>query len=134
MDHQVVSMRFAGGVNATMNVSAFTRDNTRTIHLMGSHGEIAGDFFGNEITVSDFRTSDTRTSQLTLHSDGYHGGGDDAMMADFIGRVQDRLRRGDVEPPLTSLEESVGGHLMAFAAETSRLNGGRVVLRDEGLG
>jgi predicted dehydrogenase len=134
MDHQVVGMRFANGVNATMNVSAFTRDNTRTIHLMGSHGEIAGDFFGNEITVSDFRTSDTRTSQLTLHSDGYHGGGDDAMMADFIGRVQDRLRRGDVPPPLTSLEESVGGHLMAFAAETSRLSGGRVVPREESHG
>jgi len=49
MDHQVVSMRFANGVDATLNVSAFTRDNTRTIHLMGSHGEIVGDFFRNEI-------------------------------------------------------------------------------------
>ena len=130
MDHQVVSLRFANGVSATMNVCAFTRENTRTIHLMGSHGEIIGDFYGNEITLSDFRINDIRTSQLTLHSDGYHGGGDDALMADFIGRVQDRLRRGDVSPPLSSLEESIGGHLMAFAAETSRLDRRRVVLRE----
>lgn len=132
MDHQVVSMRFANGVDATLNISAFTRENTRTIHLMGSHGEIIGNFFGNEIQVSDFRIDDMRTSQLTVHSDGYHGGGDDAIMADFIGRVQDRLRRGETSVPLTSLEQSIDGHLMAFAAERSRLSGRQVVLRGEG--
>ena len=125
-DHQVVSLRFANGVDATMNVSAFTWDNTRTIHLMGSHGEITGNFFANELTVSDFRIGDTRTSQLTLTSDGYHGGGDDALMADFLGRVQTRLRGGNLSASLTSLEQSINGHLMAFAAETSRLNDGRV--------
>jgi predicted dehydrogenase len=128
MDHQVVSMRFANGVDVAMSVSAFTREATRTIHLMGSHGEIVGDFYGNEITLSDFRINDVRTSQLTLHSDGYHGGGDDALMADFIGRVQDRLRRGNTSEPLTSLENSIGSHKMAFAAETSRLSGKRIVL------
>jgi len=128
MDHQVVSMQFANGVNATMNVCAFTRENTRTIHLMGSHGEISGDFFANEITVSDFRTNDTRTGQLTLHSEGYHGGGDDAMLADFIARVRDRLRGGDTDPSLTSLEDSIDSHRMAFAAEKSRLTGRQVML------
>jgi predicted dehydrogenase len=132
MDHQVVSLRFANGVNATMNVSAFTRENTRTIQLMGSHGEITGNFFGNEIQVADFRIDDMRTSQLTLHSEGYHGGGDDAIVADFLGRVQDRLRRGETAVPLTSLEESIDSHLMAFAAERSRLTGQRVLLGEDG--
>ncbi len=128
-DHQVVSLKFANGVDATMNVCAFTRDLTRTIQLMGSHGEIAGDFEGNEMTVTDFRTGDTRTSNLTPHGDGQHGGGDHAMMADFIARIRDRLRPGFVADPdraevsLTSLDQSVAGHLMAFAAETSRLTG-----------
>ncbi len=130
-DHQVVSMRFVNGVTATVNVSAFTRENTRTIHLMGSHGEIIGNFFNNEILATDFRTNDTRTSQLTVHDEGYHGGGDDALMADFLGRVQSRLRGRDGSEPLTSLEESIEGHLMAFAAETSRLSGQRVVLHTE---
>jgi len=128
MDHQVVSMRFANGVDVTMNVSAFTGDNTRTIHLMGSHGEITGNFFGNEITLSEFRINDTRTSKLTLHSEGYHGGGDDAIMADFLGRVQQRLRGNAMPSPLTSLEESIAAHQMAFAAEESRLSGRQIAL------
>jgi predicted dehydrogenase len=127
-DHQVVAMHFADGIDVSMTLSGFTHDNTRTIHLMGSHGEISGDFFANEITVTDFRTEDTRTGVLKLHSDGYHGGGDDAMVADFIGRVQERLRGRDPAPALTSLEASVHSHLMAFAAERSRLSGRSVRL------
>ena len=126
-DHQVVTMQFANGVDATMNVSAFTREMTRTIHLMGTFGEIVGDFFANEITRSDFRLNDVRTSQFTLFSEGYHGGGDDALMADFIGRVRQRLRDGDVTDSLTSLEHSIASHRMAFAAERSRLSGRHAV-------
>jgi predicted dehydrogenase len=125
-DHQVASLRFANDVNAALTVSAFTRENTRTIQIMGSAGEISGNFFENEITVADFRIDDVRTSKLQLHSEGYHGGGDDALVADFIGRVQDRLRGGDASAPRTSLEESIDSHLMAFAAERSRLSGQRV--------
>lgn len=128
-DHQVVSLRFANGVDASLNVSGFTRDNTRTIHLMGSHGEIIGNFLNNEITVADFRIDDMRTSQLTVHGDSLHGGGDEGLMADFIGRVLDRLRRGETTTPPTSLEQSVDSHFMAFAAETSRLRGTAVRLR-----
>lgn len=131
-DHQVVSMRFANGVDAAMNVSGFTRDNTRIIHLMGSHGEIIGNFTANEITVTDFRIDDVRTSQLGVHSDAQHGGGDDGIMADFIGRVQNRLRGGDVSASITSLEQSADGHFMAFAAETSRLRGISIRLQRSG--
>jgi predicted dehydrogenase len=130
-DHQVVSLRFANGVDASLTVSGFTRENTRTIHLMGSHGEILGNFIANEITVSDFRIDDMRTSQLTVPSDSLHGGGDEGLTADFIGRVQDRLRRGESAAPLTSLEQSVASHFMAFAAETSRLRGTAISLRRE---
>lgn len=128
-DHQVVSMLFANGVDAIMNVSGFTRENTRTIHLMGSHGEIIGNFSGNEITVTDFRIDDVRTSQLAVRSDASHGGGDEGIVADFIGRVQHRLRSGDKTVPMTSLEQSVSSHMMAFAAETSRLRGTAIKLQ-----
>lgn len=128
-DHQIVSMRFANGVNASLTVSGFTRENTRTIHLMGSHGEIGGNFTKNEITVSDFRIDDKRTSQLTVPGESEHGGGDEGLVADFIGRVQDRLRHGVTTTALTSLEESVDSHLMAFAAEESRIRGVAVRLQ-----
>jgi predicted dehydrogenase len=127
-DHQVVAMRFANGVDVTMTVSAFTGDLTRTIHLMGSHGEIEGDFENNRITVTDFRLGDRRTSELTLHGDGQHGGGDDGLMAHFLRRVQDRLRRGNAPEAPTSLRASVDSHMMAFAAEKSRRTGRSVRL------
>ncbi len=127
-DHQVVALRFANGVSATLNVSAFTRETTRTVHLMGSHGEITGDFYANEITVSDFRNADTRTSRLTLVTEGYHGGGDDGLMVDFLNRVRERQRGGRVEAARTTLAESLDSHRMAFAAERSRASGETVRL------
>jgi hypothetical protein len=50
-------------------------------------------------------------------------------MADFLGRVLERKRRGASPDALTSLEVSLESHDMAFAAERSRLAGERVVLR-----
>lgn len=128
-DHQVVALHFANNVDATLNVSAFTRETTRTVHLMGSHGEIIGDFFANEITVSDFRNADTRTSRLTLVTEGYHGGGDDGLMVDFLNRVRERRRAGRIEAARTALADSLDSHRIAFAAERSRLSGETVRLR-----
>lgn len=128
-DHQVVSLRFANDVIANLTVSGFTRENTRTIHLMGSHGEIGGNFTRNEITVTDFRIDDVRTSRLTVPLDTMHGGGDEGIMADFIARARQRLREGQADHALTSLEESIDSHLMAFAAERSRLGDGLIRLR-----
>jgi predicted dehydrogenase len=127
-DHQVVAMQFANGVEATMIVSAFTSEVTRTIHLMGSLGEIEGNFLRNEITVTDFSLGDRRTSSLTVPGNGLHGGGDDGLMADFLGRAQARLRRGEAPPAPTALARSLASHRMAFAAERSRRTGRAVRL------
>jgi len=128
MDHQSVTLGFANGVTATMNVSAFTRDNTRTLHLMGSLGEIIGDFTAGTISVIDFRTDEVRTSTMAMAADVTHGGGDDQLMADFLGRTLERKRRGVSPDALTSLEQSLESHDMAFAAERSRIAGARVAL------
>jgi len=123
VDNQVVAMRFANGVSGTLNVSAFTAENTRTLHLMGTHGEIAGHLEKNEITVIDFRTDDVTTIRLTTVEDSGHSGGDDRLMAEFLGRQIQRRSRSQVNVSLTSLEESLDSHFMAFAAERSRRTG-----------
>lgn len=128
VDSQVVSLGFANGVSATLNVSGFTRNSTRTIHLMGSLGEIFGDFAANTITLVDFRTDDTRTSVLAVPGDSEHGGGDDQVMAEFLGRANERKRSGSPPAALTALEVSLESHFMAFAAERARLSGERVRL------
>jgi predicted dehydrogenase len=122
-DQNVVCMWFANGVSATLNVSAFTGENTRTVHLMGTHGEIFGNFNEQELTLTDFRTSEVRHIRFTAPVEGRHGGGDDGVMAEFLARAQLRRRQAAVPPPLTSLEESLDSHMMAFAAEKSRRTG-----------
>jgi hypothetical protein len=90
---------------------------------MGTHGEIAGHLEKNEITVIDFRTDDVTTIRLTVPGDGGHAGGDDRLMAEFLGRQIQRRGRSQVNVALTSLEESLDSHFMAFAAERSRRTG-----------
>ncbi|WP_050761550.1 Gfo/Idh/MocA family protein [Beutenbergia cavernae] len=54
VDHQTVTLTFAGGVLATLRTAAFTASNTRTIRLLGSHGEISGRLDTGEIEVRRF--------------------------------------------------------------------------------
>jgi len=57
VDHQSTILEFDGGASATMTVSAFTDfRHGRTIHVMGSHGEIRAKMSDETIEVTDFRT------------------------------------------------------------------------------
>jgi len=128
-DHQVVSMRFAGGVTANLTVSAFTEDNTRTVHLMGTHGEIRAHMGEGEIELNDFRAGRQELIRVTPSGQG-HSGADEALVRDFVARL-----RGEMTGPgLTSLAASVESHEMAFAAEQSRKTERTVPLRPLPLG
>lgn len=121
VDHQTVSLEFEGGVTATMTVSAFTQEVTRTIHVMGTHGEIHGHMGKGELLVNDYRQGATDIVRLPVTGEG-HGQADQELIRDFI----DRLRRDATSPALTDLEASIDSHLMAFAAERARKDGSGV--------
>ena len=125
VDHQVVNLDFDGGVTATLMVSAFTAQNTRTIHVMGSHGELRGHMERGEIAVTRFRDAPSwpvprrpvgATEVFRLgpiaksgQADGYahHAGADDRLMDAFVTRVRERHATGVAPPALTSLQESL---------------------------
>lgn len=117
-DQQTVALQFQGGVSAALTVSAFTEANTRTVHLMGSHGEIRGHMERGELIVHDFVRGSRETLALPVTGAG-HGEADEELLRDFIGR----LRGGSGGPALTDLEASIDSHLMAFAAERARREG-----------
>ncbi|MEX1030176.1 MAG: Gfo/Idh/MocA family oxidoreductase [Paenibacillaceae bacterium] len=130
VDHQVVNMYFENEVTGVFTMSAFTNDCNRTIKLMGTRGEIRGTMEKNEIEITTF---DTGIKELIRFPEiiGHvgHGGGDDGLMKDFIKRIgDDRAVQGR-----TSAINSVQSHLMAFAAEQSRLEG-RVIHMKEFIG
>lgn len=120
VDHQALSVSFEGGVTAQLTVSAFTHNNTRTLKLVGSHGEIRGHMESGEVEVHDFRTG--QISRLTADSSGNHGGGDAVLVREWLAYL-----KGDSALP-TPLSESVDSHRMAFAAEQARVQGKLVTL------
>ena len=142
-DHQVVALDFAG-IAATLTVSAFTERNTRTTHLMGTHGELHGHMETGEIVIEDF-TRGTREVEIVSGGpqggadggadggaqlgaqDGAHGGGDVGLVLDFVAR----LRGERTGPAASDLATSLESHRIAFAAERSR-HEARMVSLDEG--
>lgn len=154
-DHQLSVLEFANGVRATLTVSGFTADNTRTIALAGTRGELRGRLDTGTIELRSFlpgpgatRTGPWNRDELgraalrddgrevietgTLTQLGGHAGGDDGLMRDVVERLlarRDGLPGAD-EAARTSLAVSIDSHLMAFAAEESRREGRLVTLAD----
>lgn len=122
-DHQVVALEFEGGVTASFSVSAFTEKCYRTIKLMGTMGEIEGSMEAQTITVRRFgRPEEVIKIDPAKDKFAGHGGGDARMMEELCRLVAEGS--GDA---LTSVDASVESHLMALAAEESRLHGGAAV-------
>lgn len=110
-DHQVACLNFENGATAMFTVSAFSLDNTRTLKIMGTEGEIGGCMEKGEIVVKRFK--DMTEEKINVTHDGTkHCGGDSGIVKHFVERMENPLIKNDL-----SVFES---HRMAFAAEKSR--------------
>ncbi len=121
VDHQSVTMEMENGVTVSFHMCGLNRDNHRTIHVMGTRGDITGNLeeetlvlhrFGGEVETFHMDVKETISG---------HGGGDYRMLHDMF------LARSQGSGTLTSLRQSLESHYMALAAEQSRLAGGRLV-------
>lgn len=128
-DHQVTIIEFKNGVNVNFTLSGFTNRMCRTIKIMCEYGEINADDDGDIIEItrfnSNFNDQINKTQIRTAQVDGFHGGGDSLLMEDFISSLEDKTAENR-----TSIERSVESHIMAYAAELSRVTG-KVVDIDE---
>ena len=88
---------------------------------MGTKGEIRGNMSDNSISIYDFQTREETVVKFPVPTSG-HGGGDDRIMKQFLSHIG----RSDTSS-LSSIDQSLQSHLMAFAAEESRLNSGHSV-------
>ncbi len=114
VDNMVSIIEFENDVTATFNLSAFTKECTRTIKLMFTHGEVGGNFKDNEIRIKKF--GDIKEEVLKLgKNDLSHGGGDKNLIKHFIDLIIN-------EETDNSINESIESHIMAFASEYSRVS------------
>jgi predicted dehydrogenase len=121
VDHQSVSLRFANGVNAAFTMSGFTMATHRNITLFGTAGEITGDMEDSRIVVKDFSSGNIETVSIAEPVGG-HSGGDGGFISDFVACV-----RGSGGLGRNMVKDSFESHYMAFAAEASRLENGKMV-------
>lgn len=121
-DHQVVNLEYENGITASFTLSAFTDKCERIINLMGTKGQIKGNMEENIIEISDFVTGNKTVIELNVPSGG-HSGSDVSMMKRFVELVQSDGALKD----LSSATEALESHLIALAAEESRVNGGKLI-------
>jgi predicted dehydrogenase len=119
VDHQVVALEFAGGVRASLTVTAFTAEMTRTVRAWGTHGEVAAHFGRGTLEWHDFRTGARRLEDCGASGEA-HDAADRALARDWFERVAGV--HGD-DPGATDLAASLESHLIAFAAERARREG-----------
>jgi predicted dehydrogenase len=130
VDHQVLALRFRGGVTATFTMTAF--DEWRQLEIFGTEGVLRGGAFVKKqlgcdllLTRHGWNQTPERLS-IETPTQGYagHGGGDHGLMR----TLHADLTCPDPTTMRTSLEVSMQSHLMAFAAEESRRTGRTVTL------
>nr|WP_318686457.1 Gfo/Idh/MocA family oxidoreductase [uncultured Acetatifactor sp.] len=121
VDHQTLSAVMKNGVSISFSMCGLNNHNYRTIHIMGTKGDLWGELEREKIFLSRFGE---KTQEIRLDAedmDSGHGGGDFHMLSEMI-----RARK-EGKNSLTSLEESLASHFMALAAEKSRQMGGECV-------
>lgn len=126
VDHQVVNLLYEDEITVSFSMCAFTDHVARQIKIMGTKGEIVGDGITNTVTCKVFGGKETVYDINKLAEDlSGHGGGDNQMLKEMF----DVLENGG--SPESSIEKSISSHLIAFAAEESRLNSGKIINLDE---
>ena len=120
VDHQSTVLLFENGKTATHTMTAFSREIYRDIKIFGTKAELVGVMEKNKIEVRTFgggvREIDVDISGAKT---GGHSGGDYFMMQEIYNVLNGGEGKG-----ITYLDVSIESHLMSFAAERSRVNGG----------
>lgn len=127
VDHQVASLLFENGVTVAFTMCAFSNDCDRTVTFMGTKGEIRASMDHNTIRVTQFgpgiKTGNTQVITVVPGNAG-HSGGDEGIMEEFVAILKGERKN------LNTIAQSVHSHVMAFAAEESRLTGKTILLKE----
>lgn len=98
----------------------FSADGGRQTHVYGTEGEVYLDEQARTITLQRFGEKKQVVGFDSLATDfSGHGGGDKVMLKEFLDCVRTGKKTFN-----SDITRSVDSHLMCFAAEQSRKNGG----------
>ncbi len=121
VDHQVVNLEYDDGVTVSFTMSAFNKGG-RKIQIMGTKGELTAEMRGEYVELFDFKTRETEKIYIKNYVNdesikGGHGGGDQGIIKAFCEYLGGTYTGKSICDITTSIEN----HLVAFAAEKSRV-------------
>lgn len=128
VDHQTVNMEMADGTTVSMIMQGHGFEECRTMRYDGTRATLQARFGGhdgNKLTIRDHLSGTTEHIDVKDASASGHGGGDFGLVSSFL-----KAMRGEPDDTLTSARASLDSHLLAFAAEESRLNGTTINMAD----
>jgi len=121
VDHQVTIMQFANGKTACHTMSAFSKEIYRDLKIYGTKAELVGVIENSTFEVRYFGGEVEKVNvDVSAANVGGHMGGDFFMMNSLY-----KALNGEKAEGITYLDVSIESHLMSFAAEESRLCGGK---------
>ncbi|MFQ9509461.1 MAG: Gfo/Idh/MocA family protein [Lachnospiraceae bacterium] len=125
VDHQVVNICMTDGSTVSFTMTGFTETNSRYAKFMGTKGELIANLHTNIIEVMPFG-GEKQVIDVSKLADDFsgHAGGDNKMVEEFIDMI---IEEKEPSASMTTLERSVESHLIALAAEKSRVENGRVI-------
>ena len=120
VDRQNIIVYFENGSVGTFSLIGATAKGERYIHIVGENGEIIGSHTEGFFTVRKYDFEKKRYTEekvdTSANANDEHLGGDTGMMTDLCNYVL-----GDTSSiSITSINDSVNGHLCVYAAERSR--------------
>lgn len=128
VDHQIVNIQYEDNITATHTMCAFSKDCCRDIKIFATRGDLIANTLNNTIiyhTFVDNKEFVIDVSKLTNDLSG-HMGGDKLMINELLKLINKETSQLD-----SSIEKSVLSHVIAFAAEESRINKGVVINLNE---
>lgn len=127
VDHQTVNMELENGTTVTLTMNGQGHEEGRTMRWDGTDATLYGKFtaLGNEITIHHHLSGKIEKVPVIDRDKSGHGGGDFGIVRSFVNAIQ-----GKPDDSITTARESLESHLLAFAAEESRVNHSVIYMPD----
>ncbi len=131
IDHQVTIIEFANGVTTTFTMHGFSHTEGRTIRIDGTKATLIGEApaQGDRLRLYNHLNGTEEiilNSKMDIDPGSGHAGWDGELIRSFINSIHNKSKDDAI---MTSAQTSLESHLMAFAADDSRLNNKRVQMK-----
>ena len=122
-DYQIMNALFEDEITVQFKTIAHTNSLAREIKIFGSKGMLYSSPEEKSIIVELLDGEKTEHNyDEPIGGYAHHAGGDVAIVKQFIEYIETDKRAKNI----TDIEDSIEGHSLAFLAEESRLDGGKV--------